>query len=246
MIYLSAQPDDYYFLWQLQLQIFNFHSLGIKPQNIHILIAFNPHKGINPEFNDWIEGNIDAMFFTYADDRVSPLYPPSIRPHIVAKHFEVFPYLEKESIFYHDSDIIFRCLPDFRGLIEGENWYTSDTRSYLDTNYIINSADEALLTQMCDMVGISVHAVKAQNQSAGGAQYLVKNCPFSFWEKLEKDSENLYGLMEDYINSQYIKGEENPKVIQSWCADMWAFWWNALNVPPSPLDSFSLASKMKA
>jgi hypothetical protein len=228
MIYLSAQPDDYYFLWQLQLQIFNFHSLGIQPQNIHILIGFNPLKGLNPEFYNWIKGNADAMFFTYADERVLPTYLSSIRSHIIAKHFEAYPYLQEDTVFYHDSDIIFRCLPDFQGLIEGENWYTSDTRSYLDTNYLINIANEVLLKQMCDIVGIPVNAVKAQDHNAGGAQYLIKNCPLSFWKKLGKDSENLYRLMEDYNNSQYIKGEENPKVIQSWCADMWAFWWNAL------------------
>jgi hypothetical protein len=28
MIFLSAQPDDFYFTWQLELQIHNFNSLG--------------------------------------------------------------------------------------------------------------------------------------------------------------------------------------------------------------------------
>jgi len=228
MIYLSAQPDDYYFLWQLQLQVFNFHSLGIKPQNIHILIGFNPLKGLNPEFYNWIEGNMDAMFFTYADKRESPSYLSSIRSHIIAKHFETFRYLEKETIFYHDSDIIFRCLPNFQCLIEDENWYASDTRSYLNTNYLINIGGEGLLKQMCDIVGISVGAVKEQDNNAGGAQYVIKNSPLLFWKKLEKDSENLYRLMEDHNISQYVRGEQDPKIIQSWCADMWAFWWNAL------------------
>lgn len=228
MIYLSAQPDDYYFLWQLQLQVFNFRSLGIKPRQIHILIGFNPLKGLNPEFYQWITGNEDAMFFTYADERKSPLYLSSIRPHIITRHIEALPHLTKETLFYHDSDIVFRRLPDFHMLAEGESWYTSDTRAYLDTNYIVNIAGELLLKQMCDIVGIPVNIVKAQDHNAGGAQYLIKNCPLSFWKKLEGDSEKLYRLMEDYNNNLCINAAENPRFIQAWCADMWAFWWNAL------------------
>jgi hypothetical protein len=46
MIYLSAQPDDYYFLWQLKLQLFNFNRLGIRPNNIHVLIGYNKERGV--------------------------------------------------------------------------------------------------------------------------------------------------------------------------------------------------------
>jgi hypothetical protein len=163
MIYLSAQPDDYYFLWQLQLQIFNFKSLGIQPENIHVLIGYNPNKGLNVEFSRWIKGNTDALFFTYPDSRLSPTYLPSIQPHIIAKHVNALPYLEEEIIFYHDSDIIFRCLPDFETLNETGDWYASDTRDYLAIKHILDTGGESVLNQMCSVVGITVTHVANQD-----------------------------------------------------------------------------------
>jgi len=29
MLYITAIPDDYYFTWQLEVQLLNFHSLAV-------------------------------------------------------------------------------------------------------------------------------------------------------------------------------------------------------------------------
>jgi len=42
MIFLSAQPDDLYFTWQLEIQLRNFRDLNIHSKQIQILIAYNP------------------------------------------------------------------------------------------------------------------------------------------------------------------------------------------------------------
>lgn len=105
MIFLSAQPDDFYFLWQLQLQLYNFNCLGIRPENIHVLIGYHPDRGLSREFSDFIDHCRKASFFTYPDNRPSKTYLPSIRPHIIAQHFDKHPRLQKETIFYHDSDV---------------------------------------------------------------------------------------------------------------------------------------------
>ncbi len=137
MIFLSAQPDDYYFTWQLELQIYNFTNLGISAENIHILVGYDPKRDLWHYFDSLIEQykNI-ASFFTYPDLREYKNYAPSLRPHIIAQHLKKFPHLQNESIFYHDSDIIFRELPDFLGMSENDTYYVSDTRSYLDSLYI--------------------------------------------------------------------------------------------------------------
>lgn len=235
MLYLSAQPDDYYFVWQLEIQLMNFKKLGVPKDQIHILIGINPIRGIRHYFSDFIETNTgNARFFIYEDKRECKNYLSSIRPHIIKQHFEKFPDLEKEKIFYHDSDIIFRELPDFGLLCEGNTWYVSDTRNYLDSRYIINSSNEVLFKKMCRQVGLSTELIISKDEDAGGAQYLLKNTNYTFWDKVERDSEALYSLMQDHnykeAEYEYIKNGKKRseyKGIQAWCADMWAILWNA-------------------
>lgn len=231
MIYLSAQPDAFYFTWQIELQVFNFNNLGISPKDIHVLIAYDPEIGLQRHFEELIkklEGC--ASFYTYPDKRIKPQYASSIRPHIITQHVERFPELQAETIFYHDSDIIFRALPDFSRMMSNEKWYVSDTKTYLDSNYIKMAGTESLLQQMCDALGINVQKVINQDTNCGGAQYLLKKVPIYFWKKLEIDAENLYIIMNKFNaeNASFIEKSKPTKKIQSWCADMWAILWNAL------------------
>lgn len=229
MIYLTAQPDQFYFLWQLQLQLFNFSKIGIKPENIHVLLGYNSKKGLSKEFENFINQNKQASFFIYPDERKRKNYLSSLRPHIIAQHFREYLGLEKENIFYHDSDIVFSALPDFDLLNKDDTWYASDTRSYLDCNYIKQTAGENIFHEMCKAVGIEQSVAENNNSNAGGAQYLLKQCKTSFWDKMENDCENLFQLLENY-NEQvgFCNKKNNPNGIQAWCADMWALWWNAL------------------
>lgn len=235
MIFLSAQPDDFYFLWQLELQIHNFRSLGIAPSDIHILIGYNSQNGLAQHFDDFIKDHRnEASFFVYPDQRNRKGYIPSLRPNIIRQHFKKHPQLSKECIFYHDSDILFRELPNFDLLCHTATWYVSDTRTYLDSKYIIRSANKRLLSQMCQIVGIASETVVANDEHVGGAQYLLKHATVEFWEKIENDSEDLYQLLRDYnykmAENEYIGSKQlrskKPK-IQAWCADMWAMLWNA-------------------
>lgn len=234
MLFLSAQPDDYYFLWQLELQLFNFHQLDIPRENIHVLITFNPQQGLRQEFKELIEENQYAIFFTYPDKRERRNYPSSIRPHLIKQHLAAFPTLNREAIFYHDSDILFGSLPHFEKLMQDDTWYVSDTCSYLDSRYIISAVGEKLFYRMCDMINISPDIVRSQDENAGGAQYLLKNTSYAFWDKVEKDCESIYKLLSDYNTREgekYYIETGNPiskyHGIQAWCADMWAILWNA-------------------
>ena len=237
MIFLSAQPDDYYFTWQLELQLYNFHKLGISPTNIHVLIGYNTKVGLRDYFKELIGKNKErASFYIYPDNRVNKNYIPSLRPHIIYQHFLRFPCLQEEAVFYHDSDIIFRALPDFHDMQKDETWYVSDTRKYLDSGYIKSTGGESLLHDMCNVVNISIQKIIENDQNCGGAQYLLKKAPTEFWRKIEKDCEALFLLMEawnskkaalKYINNGKMHSEFHG--IQAWCADMWAIFWNALS-----------------
>ena len=127
MIFISAQPHDQYFQWQIEVQIVNFRKHGISDK-MHILVWYP--KGSN-QLENW--SNIgkkypEVKIFLYEDTGVDlGLYIPQLRPHILAKHFDKYPELSDEVIFYHDSDIIFNFLPDFEKLCEGETTWQSDT-----------------------------------------------------------------------------------------------------------------------
>jgi hypothetical protein len=217
--------------------MYNFNRLGISPTNIHILVGYNAQRGLRHYFQEFIEKHRDkACFFSYPDNRIEKKYLSSLRPHIIRQHLLQFPDLENKIIFYHDSDIIFRELPDFNEISnDNDSWYVSDTRNYLDSNYIKNAGGEDLFNKMCEIVGISPQKVIENDINCGGAQYLLKNTTIEFWSKVEKDSEALFAVMKGsnsqkanwkFINSEGKRSEYHG--IQVWCADMWAVLWNAL------------------
>lgn len=224
MVFLSAQPDEVYFLWQLELQILNFSRCGIRPEQIHILIAYNPRKGLSREFADLVQHNRSATFFAYPDERKSTLYPPptrpqvyppSIRPHILKQHYRKFPHLRHEMVFYHDADIIFRTLPDFPAMQEKEALFVSDTRDYLDTAYIKRFGSIHLLDRMCETVGVSRDLVEKTDSNAGGSQYFfnaTSMVDFAFWDKVERDAESLFDLLERH--NVKVEERDNARAVE--------------------------------
>jgi len=234
MIYISAQPDSTYFIWQLEIQLLNFFSLNIDKEHIHVLVAFNPEVGLRSNFKDFIHSNSHlAQFFVYEDLRKSPKYTSSIRPNILRQHFEKFPDLESHSIFYHDSDILFSRIPEIPDIPENMTCYVSDTRNYIDSDYIKKAGSNLLLKQMAAIVGVKYEVIENNKDNSGGAQYVLKGINADFWQKVEKDCESLFITMQDFNKKKWeIELAENgtykseKKGIQAWCADMWAVLWN--------------------
>jgi hypothetical protein len=229
MLFLSAQPDDDYFIWQLELQLYNFKQLQLEPENIHVLVGYSEKRGLNKAFAKFINDNRQAKFFIYPDTRELLFYPSSLRPHIIKKHFKAYPNLVRQTIFYHDSDIIFRELPNFKNMLNDDKWYVSNARSYLDSTYL-QSKGEGLFDNMCKIVGIDPKKVEKNDNNTGGAQYLLKNTTYDYWDKVEQDCVKLYFALSIYeqLNDKIIglnPKDKNP--IQAWCADMWALLWNA-------------------
>jgi len=197
LTFLSAQPLSTYFLWQTAVCVQNLLDLGVEKKCIHLLFTQSPQQQRNTEDDALLlalQGQASVYF--YADIRASKNYLSSIRPHILAKHFQAFPALETEAIFYHDCDIIFRELPPILSKLPINTWYVSDTANYLDTHYIKRHIGESGFLQMCALVGISPAAAMAQDAHCGGAQYVLQNVSVAFWQKVEKDSEGIYTLLE--------------------------------------------------
>ena len=192
MIYISAQPDEVYFLWQLELQLYNFHSVGIGNESIHILVGYSPEKGIHPFFKEFADKHKETHIYFYPDNRKKKKYLPSIRPHLLSQHFKNHQELEKETIFYHDSDILFTDTPNWDSLCKDEVWYVSDTHSYLDSKYFRRFVDDNEFAKICDILSLTPEDVIKQDDNAGGAQYILKKCTSEFWNKVENDCERLF------------------------------------------------------
>lgn len=225
--FISAQPDEVYFHWQVELYIYNFIKKGIPKENIYAIFAIKTRPSI---FIKNLKKKYPHIYW-YMDTRKSNKYQPSIRPHILKKFFLEFPDIG-EHVFYHDSDILFYNLPNFKKYLNNDIYYLSDTHNYIGYNYFEkickgykNSHPELddmdLLHKMADSVNIDFDLIKKNDINSGGAQYLLKNIDINFWEKVEEDSNKLYTVMCDYE-----KKYPTSKHVQKWCADMWGVLWN--------------------
>jgi len=255
MIYLSCQPIDSYFLWQVEVQITNFRKFGVSGK-MHIVVWYPEARAA--ELENWKalqDKYPETRFFFYKDEGVNlALYISQLRPHSLKKHFKAIPELKREVIFYHDSDIIFNYLPDFEQLIEDNINWQSDCSSYLDYDYLRskeiqgNIPEDEAVQAMADIGKISIDIIKSYTKKTGGAQCILKGVDSEFWEDVERQCieirKKFWFNSPNSINKKYFSDEN--KGFQSWCADMWALnmaLWNRGKVTNvTPLLDFSWAT----
>ena len=231
ILFVSAQPDVPYFIWQIKLYVHNFIENGINPNQIHVVLGMvNGKKEPSIESKELNVLGINVHHFT--DDRVKKHYIPSIKPYLISKWIQSNSSYGK-LFFLHDADIIFRELPRFDRLLSDDIIYLSDTIGYIGYNYIMdccnryekqhtNSQKGQLINEMLNVIGVDIETVKHNQENSGGGQYLIKNTNCELWDKIYKDSTNLYDQMLDYQKRFPI----NPGQIQFWTAEMWALLWN--------------------
>lgn len=229
IVFMSVQPDVPYFHWQVEVMIHNFMKVGINPNWIEIIWAIEG----NPSFEvlKLAQKYSNVRFFFY-QKRIAKNhgYIPILRPDALEQHFDKFPELRGEVVFYHDSDIIFRELPDFDSMRDDHYWYLSDTISYIGSKYIKSKSD-ALFEEMCDIAKIEPELVERNELNSGGAQYLMKGVTSSYWKYVKETALELYKYMAEREAVERTQLEPdalksyNP--IQKWCSDMWAVLWGA-------------------
>ena len=212
MIFISAQPDTTYFIWQVELQLFNLLQKCWPADKIHVLFAYSEENGINPEALRLQDKFPDSPIYFYADTRLNKEYSVTVRPHILEKHLTCFPKLRTEALFHLDSDVIFREIPDFSILEFDDNWYASDTRSYMSCDLLIDYFGYDVFKNMCGIINVLPEEVIKYRSNTGGAQYIIKNTPVGFWSKVESDCNKLY----DYLRC--LNETENIQIEPSACA----------------------------
>jgi hypothetical protein len=223
MRYICAQPANDYYTWQVEVVIQNFKRQGINPNHIDILCAID--NGVVPEVWRKLQAHYNTIrFFFYNDTREDKSYTPAIYFNLLKNHMMANPELKEERLFLHDSDIIFTRPPEL-GFIKKKIWYMSDTNSYINYDYI-QQKEPDIYQRMCDIIGIDPLIPKLMNSNSGGAQYIIIGEGWDFWDKVEKDSVELYAFF-CMKEPSYIKKYEGDYPIQKWTAGMWALLWNA-------------------
>lgn len=223
--FLCAQPASIYYAWQIEVLLNNFLEMGINLNNVDIVCWKN---GEIP--TEWMKlaNNYAARFFFYDDNRKTKYYISSIRPNILKQHFLAHSYLSNETIFYHDCDIIFtKPISEWitEEMINDDNWYGSNVLWYISYDYILSKGED-VLDEMCKIVKIDRDLVKQNSENSIGAQYLMKNIDYYFWDRIETDCENLFNEITK-LNQSKKQIEPKYHELQIWCADMWALLWNA-------------------
>lgn len=223
--FVCAQPANTYYAWQVEVMINNFIKNGVHPNFIDIVCSYPKGTSIPDDWNKLRSTYNYVRFFFYEDERVNPAYVPSVRPHILKKHWKAHPYLSGEAVFYHDCDMVFtKPISWMNELRDDDVWYLSDTRFYIGAKYI-KSKKFGVYESMCDIIGIDPSVPEENEENSGGAQYLMKNVTYAFWEKVEEDCETLYKFFLAHLKEHPETKEYHP--IQKWTADMWAVLWNA-------------------
>lgn len=218
MLYISVQPDIPYFHWQVEVMLQNFKDKQVDLSQCRVIFLYNSIswsqevRELEAKFNE-------VKFFFYQDDRDDKSYIPSIKPYGMYKYCLENPI--NDQVFYHDCDIVFHTKINESLFKDKKIWYMSDTISYIGYEYCSSKGLDQL-EKMTSIVNIPIDIVKANQQSSGGAQYIMFQPSSHYWHKVYRDSNSLY----KFLNSQPQVVKEGEYPIQKWCAEMWATLWN--------------------
>lgn len=246
-IFLNSIPSDYYFLHQLDVQLHNFRKFGYS-DTYHVLIFITDKRpkgeSTGTDISKWEELNAkypEAKFHYYYDEEdilnkyIKPIgYIPLLRLYCLWKHFEKYPELKDEVIFYHDADILFTREFPFENYIEDNICYLSNTRGYLGLSYLDSKIDHALphlkdelaaqipVEKIANAAGITREVIERNDEHTGGAQYLLKNIDANFWKDCFFSCIELKKTFNSFLH--YFK--DSNTAYQGFCSDMWAVLYN--------------------
>lgn len=232
---LFSQPANLYYAWQTELLLQNLLELGFCLNDVEVVCTGRRNKEWNALAHKYA-----ARFFFY-ESTANSSYPSIGRPNAIKQHFRFYPELSKETILYIDCDVLFLQSPAtfLMPLLDDDVFYLSDTKWYTGYCYLKSKREhvregadydtDEILTPLCDKIGISLDTVKANDDNSGGAQYLLKNVDWKFWESVEKDCTTIYEYFHyqfsNSINRKYF-ANENAGFQSFALGDMLAVLWN--------------------
>lgn len=236
--YIQVTPDDDYYIWQVHLWLQSLKEIGQSDKAISLIFTPN-YREQSTKWEYLKELFPEAQFHFYKDEhkmsKLLGIYIPILRPYTLMRFFKDHPEMEKKAIFYCDCDILFTERFNLAPFIEDDTCYISDTKSYISASYFDSKVKDVhpdrldaykerdILNETCELVGISREVAEKWNDHSGGAQYLLKDVDWQFWDKVISDCLKIRVHLQN-VNREFFENEN--KGFQSWCADMWAVLWN--------------------
>lgn len=225
MVIACTQPAIDYYAWQVDIFLHSIGNLNIGYENVHVIFANDTQS--SQACRDLVKKYPAVLFEFYDDTRDYRSYPPSVKQHLLYKHYQKHKWLEEESLFHVDCDVAFTKPINFDKLLKDDIWYLSNTISYIGYEYIL-SKGRPTLEKMLEIAEIDEETVKQNQNNSGGAQYLFKNVKTEFWKEVVDLSHSLFIQMTEYINQTTDKSNPDPYYpLQIWTAEMWAVLWIA-------------------
>jgi hypothetical protein len=237
LVFMQCAPCDDYYWWQTHLWLESLKSIGKSNKAVSLIFTPN-YRDRNPKWDKLKELYPESEFFFYKDtDNITKLlgiYIPLIRPYILMKYFKLHPELKEKAVFYSDCDVLFTEKFNIDKFLNDDVCYLSNTLSYINASYFDSKIKDVIpekleqyktrdiLNEACKLVGVSREIAEKNNLNSGGAQYLLKNIDWQFWDKIITDSIKIRQYLQE-INKYFFENEN--KGFQSWCADMWAVLW---------------------
>lgn len=245
---LSVTPNDPMFAWQTRIFLSNLRKYSLSDR-ARILLWIPPDRiswGQSPAWTKLIADFPEVRFFNYYDtDNITGNhintfnYIPLLRPYCLNKHFDEYPELSKDAIYYADSDTCFTKDPFFlkdEHIQDDQDYlsYTGNRASkynyqnvdYLDGKYIDalpgkqdQYKAEDVVEQLMMVFGLHRPLFEENNQNFGGCQYLLKGITGDFWKSVYFGCIHVKLLLSN-INKRLFENED--KGIQSWCSDLYS------------------------
>lgn len=236
--YITCNPDDTYYTWQCHLWLENLRTLGKSNQAV-VLIFVPSFREYNQKWNKIIELYPEAKFKVYKDEhnisKLLGIYIPVLRPYLLWRYWTDFPEMKDRAVLYYDNDVLLTEKFNIDDYIEDEVCYLSNTNSYINASYFDSKIKDVkpdmldeykkddILAKATAIVGVTREIAERNNLHSGGAQYLLKNIPTGFWNKMINDTINIRLYLRDEVNKKYFESED--KGYQSWCSDMFSLLW---------------------
>ena len=232
--FICAQPDDTYYIWQVNLWLESLKNLGHIDKTI-VLIFVPKDREYNTKWDKLIELYPETTFKIYKDEHkiteLLGIYISIHRPYSLWRFWKENPEMENKAIFYCDSDVLFTKEFNIDKYIDDDVCYLSDTNGYINATYFDGKIRDVLphkleeykkidvLNSTLRLLGLTREIAVKNNMHSGGAQYLLKNISTEFWHKMINDTISIRVHLQE-INKQYFANEN--KGFQSFCSDMWA------------------------
>jgi hypothetical protein len=235
LLFIQACPLDKYYIFQTHMWLESLKNIGKSNKAISVIYIPKGREKEKDNWNNLISLYPEAQFSFYEDtdnlNRHLGIYIPIIRPYVLMKYFKEHPEMQEKAIFYCDCDILFTERFNIDAYLEDDVCYLSNTLSYINASYFDSKIKDVLpnkleeykkidvLDSTCKLVGVTREIAEKNNLHSGGAQYLLKNIDWQFWDKCITDCLNIRKYLQS-INRYYFESENRG--IQSWASDMWA------------------------